>query len=98
MFLLELFQNLLIDKMLFKTPTKQEREKVEFISSDDMKFLASRLNERDFESLDEIIDRYIDYQMKELIKAKINEETVDENCEIKMRWVLEFKKFLNELH
>ena len=63
-----------------------------------MKVLASRLNERDFGSLDEIIDRYIDYQMKELIKAKINEETVDENCEIKMRWVLEFKKFLNELH
>lgn len=84
--------------MIFKTPTKQERERVEFISSEDMKFLASRLNEKNFESLDEIIDRYIDYKMKELIKAKINEESFDENLEIKMRGVLEFKKFLAELH
>ena len=81
-----------------KKPTKQQREKVEFISSQDMKFLASRLNEKDFESLDNIIDRYIDYKMKELIKAKINEESYDENLEIKMRGVLEFKQFLNELH
>lgn len=84
--------------MFDRKPTKQEKEKVEFISSQDMKFLASRLNEKDFESLDEIIDRYIDYKMKELIKAKINEERFDENCEIKMRGVLEFKQFLNELH
>jgi hypothetical protein len=35
--------------------------------------------------------------MKELIKAKINEENVDENWEIKMRGVLEFKQFLTEL-
>lgn len=84
--------------MFNRKPTKQQREKVEFISSQDMKFLASRLNEKDFESLDEIIDRYIDYKMKELIKAKINEEKFDENLEIKMRWILEFKKFLGELH
>ena len=71
--------------MFNRKPTKQQREKVEFISSQDMKFLASRLNEKDFESLDEIIDRYIDYKMKELIKAKINEEKFDENLEIKMR-------------
>ena len=80
-----------------KKPTKQTREKVEFISSQDMKFLASKLNEKDYEAINEIIDRYIDYKMKELIKAKINEETVDENCEIKMRGVLEFKQFLTEI-
>jgi hypothetical protein len=80
-----------------KKPTKQQREKVEFISSQDMKFLASKLNEKNFEAINEIIDRYIDYQMKELIKAKINEENIDENCEIKMRGVLEFKQFLTEL-
>lgn len=84
--------------MFNRKPTKQQREKVEFISSQDMKFLASRLNEKDFESIDEIIDRYIDYKMKELIKAKINEEKFDENLEIKMRGILEFKQFLNELH
>ena len=78
-------------------PTKQEREKVEFISSQDMKFIASKLSEKNFETIDEIIDRYIDYKMKELIKAKINEERFDENCEIKMRGVLEFKQFLSEL-
>lgn len=81
-----------------KKPTRQERNKVEFISSQDMKFLASKLNEKNFEALDEIIDRYIDYKMKELIKAKINEEKFDENLETKMRGILEFKQFLNELH
>lgn len=83
--------------MFTKKPTKQEREKVEFISSQDMKFLASKLNEKNFEAIDEIIDRYIDFKMKELIKAKINWETFDENEEIKMRGILEFKKFLEEL-
>ncbi len=84
--------------MFNRKPTKQPREKVEFISSEDMKFLASRLNEKSFEAIDEIIDRYIDYKMKELIKAKINQENYDENLEIKMRGILEFKKFLEELH
>ena len=82
---------------MFNKPTKQQREKVEFISSQDMKFLASKLNEKSFEAIEEIIDRYIDYKMKELIKAKINEETYDENAEIKMRGILEFKQFLNEI-
>lgn len=80
-----------------KKPTKQPREKVEFISSQEMKFLASKLNEKNFETIDEIIDRYIDYKMKELIKAKINWENYDENEEIKMRGILEFKQFLSEL-
>ncbi len=83
--------------MIFKKPTKQTREKVEFISSQDMKFLASKLNEKSFEAIEEIIDRYIDYKMKELVKAKINEETYDENAEIKMRGILEFKQFLKEI-
>ena len=80
-----------------KKPTKQQREKVEFISSQEMKFLASKLSEKNLEAIDEIIDRYIDYKMKELIKAKINEETYDENAEIKMRGILEFKQFLKEI-
>jgi len=77
--------------------SKEKREKVEFISSQDMKFLASRLNEKDFESINSIIDRYVDYEMQQHIKAKINEEKVDENFEIKIRWVLEFKQFLKNL-
>ena len=82
---------------MFNKPTKQTREKVEFISSQDMRFLASKLNEKSFEAIDEIIDRYIDYKMKELVKAKINEETYDENAEIKMRGILEFKQILKEI-
>ena len=70
---------------MFNKPTKQKREIVEFISSQDMKFLASKLNAKDYEAINEIIDRYIDYKMKELVKAKINEESYDENSEIKMR-------------
>lgn len=76
---------------------KPKREFVEFITSQDMKFLASRLNEKDFESIDTIIDRYVDYEMQQHIKAKINEEKVDENFENKMRGVLEFKQFLKNL-
>ena len=82
---------------MFNKPTKQKREIVEFISSQDMKFLASKLNAKDYEAINEIIDRYIDYKMKELVKAKINEESYDENSEIKMRWILEFKQFLSEI-
>ena len=77
--------------------SKEKREKVEFISSQDMKFLASRLNEKDFESINTIIDRYVDFEMQQHVKAKINEEKVDENFEIKMRGVLEFKQFLKNL-
>ena len=76
---------------------KPKREFVEFISSEDMKFLASRLNEKDFESIDTIIDRYVDYEMQQHIKSKINGEKVDENFEPKMRGVLEFKQFLTNL-
>lgn len=82
--------------MLRKTK-KDKREKVEFISSEDMKFLASRLNAKDFEAIDTIIDRYVDYEMQQHIKAKINEEKVDENFEIKIRGLLEFKQFLKNL-
>ena len=83
--------------MFDRKPTKQKREIVEFISSQDMKFLASKLNAKDYEAINEIIDRYIDYKMKELVKAKINEESYDENSEIKMRGILEFKQFLSEI-
>lgn len=82
---------------MFNKPTKQKREIVEFISSQDMKFLASKLNAKDYEAINEIIDRYIDYKMKELVKAKINEENYDEHSEIKMRGILEFKQFLSEI-
>ena len=44
----------------FKKEPKEVREKVEFISFDDMKFLASRLNAKDFEAINTIIDRYVD--------------------------------------
>lgn len=83
---------------LFKVKEPKEvREKVEFISSDEMKFLASRLNAKDYEAINNIIDRYVDFEMQQHIKAKINEEKVDENFEIKMRGVLEFKQFLKNL-
>ena len=77
--------------------SKKKKKKVEFISSQDMKFLASRLNEKDFDSINSIIDRYVDFEMQQHIKAKINEEKVDENFEIKMRGILEFKQFLKNL-
>lgn len=83
--------------MVFIRKTKQPEREVKFLDEKEMKFVASPLTDKAYETIYTLMDRYIDYKMKEHIKAKINEETVDENLEIKLRWLLEFKKFLNNL-
>jgi len=76
--------------------TKQPRD-VQFLNEEEIKFIASPLTDKAYETIYTLMDRYIDYKMKEKIKAKINEESVDENLEIKLRGILEFRKFLNNL-
>ena len=77
--------------MLFK------KKEVEFLELNDFRQIVSPLAAKAYEIINKLIDRYIDYKMKELIKAKINEEKFDENTEIKLRWLLEFREFLNKL-
>lgn len=82
--------------MVFIRKPKQDRD-VQFLNREEIKFIASPLSDKAYETIFTLIDRYIDNKMKEHIKSKINNETVDENLEIKLRWLLEFKQFLNEL-
>jgi len=82
--------------MVFIRKPKQDRD-VQFLNREEIKFIASPLSDKAYETIFTLIDRYIDNKMKEHIKGKINNETVDENLEIKLRWLLEFKQFLNEL-
>lgn len=76
--------------------TRQQRD-VQFLNEEEIKFIASPLTDKAYETVFTLMDRYIDYMMKELIKAKINWEPFDENLEIKLRGILEFKQFLNNL-
>ena len=74
-----------------------KKKEVEFYDIEDFKRTASPLAAKAYEIVNSLIERYIEYKMKELIKARINEEKVDENTEIKLRGLLEFREFFNKL-
>lgn len=76
---------------------KQERDFVEFLDVEELKLILNPVSSTSVYSINKFIDRYIDAQMKEHIKNKINWSNIDEDMELKLRWVLEFKKFLNEI-
>lgn len=82
--------------MVFIRKPKPERD-VQFLNKEEIKFIASPLSDKAYETIFTLMDRYIDNKMKEYIKSKINKETVDEDMEIKLRGILEFKQFLNDL-
>ena len=71
--------------MVFIKRTKQPERDVQFHNREEIKFIASPLSDKAYETIFTLMDRYIDNKMKEHIKAKINNETVDENLEIKLR-------------
>lgn len=75
----------------------KKKTTVEFFEQEDFKRVASPLAAKAYDIVNNLIDRYVDYKMKELIKSKINEENIDENAEIKLRGLLEFKEFFNKL-
>ena len=82
--------------MVFIRKPKQDRD-VQFLNREEIKFIASPLTHKAYETVFTLIDRYVDNKMKEHIKSKINNEKVDDDMEIKLRGLLEFKQFLNEL-
>lgn len=75
-----------------------ERTTVDFLDPEEIKLIASPLSAKAYETLDRLIDRYVDAKMKELIVNKINETPYDENTEVKLKWLLEFKKFLGSIN
>ena len=79
---------------LFKKPDWQ----VDFANKEELKYILSPFNAKQYEIVNTIIDKYINNSMKEHIKNKINWNNVDENLEIKLRWLLEFKDFFNKIN
>ncbi len=79
---------------LFKKPSRE----VEFMEKEDLKYIMSPFNLKQYEAINKVIDAYINNSMKTHIKNKINWANVDETTEIKLRWVLEFKEFLNKIN
>lgn len=77
---------------------KPQRTTVEFLDLKDLKRIAFPLNEKAYDTIYELIDRYVDAKMKEYIAGKINWTAVDLDMEMKLKWLLEFKKFLMELY
>lgn len=77
---------------------KKQREFVEFLDVEWLKYIINPLSPTAINSMNELIDRYVDAQMKEHVKNKINNSKVDEDMEKKLRWVLEFKDFFNSLN
>lgn len=79
---------------LFKKP---ERD-VSFADREELKYILSPFNAQQYEIINKIIDKYINNSMKEHIKNKINWNNIDEDLEVKLRWVLEFKDFFNKIN
>lgn len=86
--------------MLHKSTEKNNdlRTFVDFLDEEELKRIAVPLNDRAYEVLNELIDRYVDAKMKEFVVNKINLTDADESIDVKLRWLLEFKKFLNNLY
>ncbi len=76
---------------------KKENRDVAFLDKEGFRLLISPLSAQALEIFDNLIDRYVDYEMREHVKNKINGENVDEDLELKLRWVLEFKAFFNKM-
>ena len=71
---------------------KQERD-VEFMDTQELKFIISPLSDKSLDAVIKLLDRYVDNMMKEHVKNKINGTNVDDLAETKLRWVLDFKEF-----
>ena len=56
---------------MFKRNKTKERD-VQFLNEEELKFIASPLSDKAYETVYTLMDRYIDYKMKEKIKSKIN--------------------------
>jgi len=68
--------------MLFK----KKKDKVEFKDLPQLQYIIKPLSDKAFEVLIELLDRYVDYKMREVIKERINENsTIDSSDEVRLR-------------
>lgn len=79
---------------LFKKPKRD----VSFADKEELKYILSPFNAKQYEIVNTLIDKYINNSMQTHIKNKINGTNIDENLEVKLRWVLEFKDFFNKIN
>ena len=61
----------MLEKIFKKRLPKKSRDVV-FLDALAVRELAKPLNERAYEIFNNILDRYVDYQMREHVKNKIN--------------------------
>lgn len=64
---------------------KKQTRDVAFLDKEGFRLLISPLSEQALEIFDSLIDRYVDYEMREHVKNKINGENIDEDLEVKLK-------------
>lgn len=63
---------------------------------DELDRLVSNMNEKELHNLISILDLYITERSLSEIKLRIESEEMNWTFEWKMRWIAEFKKFMEE--
>ena len=64
----------------------KKKNKVEFKDLPQLQYIIKPLSDKAFEVLIELLDRYVDYKMREVIKERINENsTIDSSDEVRLR-------------
>lgn len=67
-----------------------------FSNKEELDRLISNMDEKAIQNLLSILDLYIYERSLEEIKDRINSEDFNEKFERKMRWIMEFKKSMEE--
>lgn len=75
---------------------KTETRDVQFLDEKDMGLILSPLTAKAYEIIFEVIERYIDNAMKTYIQDKVNWKEADETIHNQIKWLLNFKTFLQK--
>ena len=67
-----------------------------YSNKDELDVLLANMNEKEIQNLLSVLDIYIYERSLEEIKMRINTEDFKPDFEVKMRWIMEFKKFMEE--
>ena len=69
---------------------------VQFLDEKEMWLILSPLTAKAYEIIFEVIERYIDNAMKTYIQDKVNWKEADETIHNQIKWLLNFKTFLQK--
>lgn len=75
---------------------KQTPRDVQFLDEKEMWRILSPLTAKAYDIIYEAIDRYIDNAMKTYIQDKVNGKEADETIHNQIKWLLNFKSFLQK--